>query len=188
MCNGLAVIAVKSGDGWDVYAEKGNSHHDLLLSKYAPETRDSHDIALRYELLYPFQLCIDLPDRSGIDALAGQGTITRKSTDIGCIPQPSTEATSAVLAYLSAHPELLEFTPGMLARANLYSANLHSADLSSADLSSANLYSANLYSADLRSADLRNIIYSALTIEGLKAAYHVSEALLSDDLKKILGL
>ena len=125
MCNGLAVITERSGDEWVVYAKQGESSHDKLLHELRDDLRYGKAPHLKFEVVFPSQVRDDI--QQDIDYPEGW-TYVQRGKKIAC-----KDAFFAVFKHLHEHPELLEFTPKMLSKANLSWADLSEANLSKAD-------------------------------------------------------
>ena len=129
MCNGLAVIVERTDNEWKVYAKKGESSHDNLLHELRDGLRYGTDPHLKFEVIFPNQVRDDI--QHDVEYPDGW-TVLQFGKETACV-----DVFCAVFEYLHKNPELLEFLPKMLSKANLSKANLSEANLSEADLSEA---------------------------------------------------
>ena len=197
-CNGVAFIVVNDHGEAKIFARPGNGSHDILLHELVPV--ELHNNYIKVELIYPGSLRLDAPDKECKDAALVTGFV--EQTDLGVL-RIKADIAEKIYSFLAANPDHWKYPKNLMQEADLCGADLSKADLSKAnlrwadlsganlrwaDLSKADLSEANLKWADLSEANLRGIIFSKLTISGLKFALNLGSALLSDELRKLLGM
>ena len=157
MCNGIAIIAIKTETSINVFCDPENGSHDALLSKYVYV--EKHNNYIKIEYIYPGELRLDCPDtecrnaalKTGLVELAGLNDTLRIKT---CVLSKIASKMPTITNWPKKLMQGADLSGANLSGANLSGANLSRANLSGANLYEANLSGANLYEADLSGANL----------------------------------
>jgi hypothetical protein len=153
MCKGLAVVAEKIDEIWEVYAKKGCNSHDTLLHELREDLRDGKAPHIKFEVYFPMVINDDIQQDVAIKG--GYYPVGWLEFKFGkWIACP--ESVFAVVHHLNENKNLLDFDSSMLQHASLNDASLNRASLDGASLNDASLNRASLDGASLDGASLND--------------------------------